>query len=69
MRFFVRLYVISAYWLEQNLTDYALCFIERKMRSILRTVYTLIKIFLIYKEVQKGAVAKSYMRKGFPIYE
>jgi hypothetical protein len=28
-----------------------------------------IKIFLIYKEIQKGAVAKSYMRKGFLIYE
>jgi hypothetical protein len=27
------------------------------------------KIFLIYKEIQKGEVAKSYMRKGFPIYE
>jgi hypothetical protein len=27
------------------------------------------KIFLIYKEIQSGAVAKSYMRKGFIIYE
>ncbi len=27
------------------------------------------KIFLIYKEIQIGAVAKSYMRKGFVIYE
>jgi hypothetical protein len=26
------------------------------------------KIFLIYKEVQSGAVAKSYMRKGFLLY-
>jgi hypothetical protein len=26
-------------------------------------------IFLIYKEIQKGAVSKSYMRKGFLIYE
>ncbi len=26
------------------------------------------KIFLIYKEIQSGAVAKSYMRKGFLIY-
>jgi hypothetical protein len=23
------------------------------------------QIFLIYKEIQRGAVAKSYMRKGF----
>jgi hypothetical protein len=33
---------------------------------------TLIKenqIFLIYKEIQSGAVAKSYVRKGFLIYE
>jgi hypothetical protein len=27
------------------------------------------KIFLIYKEIQIGAVAKSYMRRGFLIYE
>jgi hypothetical protein len=27
------------------------------------------KIFLIYKENQSGEVAKSYMRKGFLIYE
>ncbi len=26
------------------------------------------KIFLIYKEIQSGAVAKSYMRKGLLIY-
>jgi hypothetical protein len=25
--------------------------------------------FLIYKEIQSGAVAKSFMRKGFLIYE
>jgi hypothetical protein len=28
-----------------------------------------IKIFLIYKEIQNGAVAKSYLRKGFKIYK
>ncbi len=27
------------------------------------------KIFLICKEIQSGAIAKSYMRKGFLIYE
>jgi hypothetical protein len=27
------------------------------------------KIFLITKEIQNGAVAKSYMRKAFLIYE
>jgi hypothetical protein len=27
------------------------------------------QFFPIYKEIQCGAVAKSYMRKGFPIYE
>jgi hypothetical protein len=27
------------------------------------------KIFLIYKEIQMGAVAKSYTRKGFLVYE
>jgi hypothetical protein len=27
------------------------------------------QIFFIYKKIQSGAVAKSYMRKGFLIYE
>ncbi len=27
------------------------------------------QIFLIYREIQSGAVPKSYMRKGFLIYE
>ncbi len=27
------------------------------------------QIYLIYKEIQSGAVAKSYLRKGFLIYE
>jgi hypothetical protein len=27
------------------------------------------KIFLIYREIQMGSGAKSYMRKGFLIYE
>jgi hypothetical protein len=27
------------------------------------------QIFLTYKEIQNGAVAKSYLRKGFLIYE
>jgi hypothetical protein len=27
------------------------------------------KNFLIFKEIQKGAVAKSYLKKGFVIYE
>jgi hypothetical protein len=27
------------------------------------------QIFLIYKDIQSGAVAKSNMRKGFQIYE
>jgi hypothetical protein len=38
----------------------------------LRSLYTdkkEIQIFLIYKEIQGGAVAKSYKRKSFLIYE
>ncbi len=27
------------------------------------------KIFLVYNEIQTGAAAKSYMKKGFLIYE
>jgi hypothetical protein len=42
-------------------------------KSKQRFVHSLIKkkinFFPIYKEIQSGAVAKSYMRKGFPIYE
>jgi hypothetical protein len=41
--------------------------------SLFTTGYTdnkenIILIFLIYKKIQMGAVAKSYMRKGFLIY-
>jgi hypothetical protein len=43
-----------------------------RYRNILNFVqYTDIKenqIFLIYKEIRGGAVAKSYMKKGFLIY-
>jgi hypothetical protein len=42
------------------------------MRPLVQVVYTdkkEKKILLIYKEIQNGAVAKSYMRKGFLIYE
>jgi hypothetical protein len=40
-------------------TLYKVCYTDKKEN----------KIFLIYKEIQMGAVAKSYMRKGFLIYE
>ena len=56
---------------------YALCFIgeavitklamERSQR--VSTDKKENQIFLIHKEIQSGAVAKSYMRKGFLIYE
>jgi hypothetical protein len=35
---------------------------------VLRTDKKENQSFLIYKEIQSGAVAKSYMRKGFIIY-
>jgi hypothetical protein len=51
--------------------------VERKERYTVRkehmestcTLYNDKKNFLIYKEIQSGAVAKSYTRKGFLIYE
>ncbi len=57
--------------------------IPMKGQELLYSMYTIIplrrelkytdkkenKILLIYKEIQMGAVAKSYMRKGFLIYE
>jgi hypothetical protein len=39
--------------------DIAACYTDKKENQI----------FLIYREIQSGAVAKSYMRKGFLIYE
>jgi len=33
------------------------------------TVVKVKKIFLIYKEIQKGSGAKSYMRKGYLKYK
>jgi hypothetical protein len=46
--------------------------VEPASPSMLKVQYTDKKenqIFLIYRETQSGAVAKSYMRKGFLIYE
>jgi hypothetical protein len=43
-----------------------------KTHRVLQVAYTDKKvntIFLIYMEIQIGAAAKSYMRKGFLIYE
>jgi hypothetical protein len=46
---------------------------EGQLWSVEKKFYTLIKkenkFFLIYQEIQSGAVAKSYMRKGFQIYK
>ncbi len=45
---------------------------EKAWSSINHSIFTDKKenyIFLIYREIQSGAVAKSYMRKGFLIYE
>jgi hypothetical protein len=47
------------------------CYVWR-LDSGLCTLYTdkkEKKIFLLYKEIQKGSVAKSYMKKGFLTYE
>jgi hypothetical protein len=41
---------------------------ERNVQACREHAYT-DKIFLIYKEIQMGAVAKLYLRKGFLIYE
>jgi hypothetical protein len=48
------------------------CILGYKNSTGSSTAYTDKKenqIFLIYKEIQSGVVAKSYMRKGFLIYE
>jgi hypothetical protein len=41
----------------------------KKGECILHTDKKENQIFVIYKEIQSGAVAESYMRKGFLIYE
>jgi hypothetical protein len=38
-------------------------------KNVLNTDKKENQIFLIYKGIQSGAVAKSYMRKGFLIFE
>ncbi len=43
--------------------------LNRKFQNNVHTDKKLNKIFLICREIQSGAVAKSYMRKGFLIYE
>jgi hypothetical protein len=45
---------------------------ETDFSNQIRCLFTVIKgnkIFLVYKEIQMGSVAKSYMRKGFLMYE
>jgi hypothetical protein len=46
---------------------------DEAFRPGIKEIHTLIKkkieYFLIYREIQKGDVAKSCMRKGFLIYE
>ncbi len=42
---------------------------RERLFSILCTDKKENHIFLIFKEIHSGAVAKSYMRKGFLIYE
>jgi hypothetical protein len=41
---------------------------ERRHRLLVCTDKKENKIFLIYKEIQMGSDANSYMRKGFQIY-
>jgi hypothetical protein len=48
---------------------YTFFFFKKTRDSSLYTDKKENQIFLIYKEIQSGAVAKSYMRKGFLIYE
>ncbi len=51
--------VHTVYWLVEM----------KKGECILHTDKKENQIFVIYKEIQSGAVAESYMRKGFLIYE
>ncbi len=42
---------------------------QKKVSTYCTLIKKKINFFLIYKKIQSGAVAKSYMRKGFLIYE
>jgi hypothetical protein len=66
------------FWEHINPNFFAVCVHFRTARQAVCTDKKENLIFLIYKEIQSGAVAKSYMRKGliyeemrkyFPIYE
>jgi hypothetical protein len=43
--------------------------VQRQYEGVSRTDKKDKEIFLIYKDIQMGLVVKSYMRKGFLIYE
>ncbi len=49
----------SCYVLEAACLRFVSCYTDEKEN----------KIFLIYKEIQMGSGARSYIRKGFLIYE
>ncbi len=60
----------SVHWLHQASESSTLCTVTRTLRTnILYTDKKENQIFLIYREIQSEAVAKSYMRKGFLKYE
>ncbi len=59
---------------ERNNWESLKSFLHLLYVDIYRSLWILVTLkenqtFLIYKEIQIGAVAKSYMRKGFLIYE
>ncbi len=57
------------FWEYINTNFFAVCVHFRTAWQAVCTDKKENQIFLIYKEIQSGAVAKSYMRKGFLIYE
>ncbi len=65
----------TLFWekIEGSIRFWAIVGLVEKRETRFRHHVTLIKkdnqIFLIYKEIQSGAVAKSYMRQCFLIYE
>jgi hypothetical protein len=68
---FILLLVLLKTQLEAVLTALSknFCLLHLKYHKYRYTDKKEKKIFLIYKEIQSGAVEKPYMRKGFLIYE
>ncbi len=62
-------YIRPTYFPAAQYADRSGEYVTRSQKHECTLIKKKINFFPIYKEIQSGAVAKSYMRKGFLIYE